>query len=148
MDLKLAGNLDVGLLNPLLEAGGRHVTGALAVDTTVTGAASSPEIAGTVRLTKGSVRDYTQGISLSDITGDLTGSHGLLRIEKLTARAAPGDLAIEGTLGVLQPKMPVDLKLTAKNAPPIASQIVTANLNADMQDTVSLGVPVPSLKEA
>jgi translocation and assembly module TamB len=135
MDLKLAGNLDVGLLNPLLEAGGRHVTGALAVDTTVTGAAASPEIAGTVRLTKGSVRDYTQGISLSDITGELTGSHGLLRIERLTARAAPGDLAIEGTLGVLQPKMPVDLKLTAKNAQPIASQIVTANLNADMKVT-------------
>jgi translocation and assembly module TamB len=135
VDLKLAGNLDVGLLNPLLEAGGRHVTGALALDTTVTGAAASPEIAGTVRLTKGSVRDYTQGISLSDITGELTGGHGLLRIEKLTARAAPGDLAIEGTLGVLQPKMPVDLKLTAKNAQPIASQIVTANLNADMKVT-------------
>src|SRR5262249_24560902 len=85
--------------------------------------------------TKGSVRDYTQGISLSDITGELTGSHGLLRIEKLTARAAPGDLAIEGTIGVLQPKIPVDLKLTAKNAQPIASQIVTANLDANMQVT-------------
>jgi translocation and assembly module TamB len=135
LDLKLVGNLDIGLLNPLLEAGGRHVTGTLAIDTTVTGAAADPEIGGTVRIAKGSLRDYRQGVNLSDITGELTGSHGLLRIEKLTARAAPGDVAIEGTIGVLQPKIPVDLKLTAKNAQPIANNIVTANVDADMQVT-------------
>ncbi|MGK3844974.1 hypothetical protein, partial [Enterococcus faecium] len=82
-------------------------------DTTVTGSAADPEIGGTVKISNGSLRDYTQGVNLSNITGELTGSHGLLRIEKLTARAAPGDLAIEGTIGVLQPKIPVDLKLTA-----------------------------------
>jgi len=135
LDLKLAGNLDMGLLNPLLEARGRHVTGALAIDTTVTGVTAAPEIGGTVRLTKGSLRDYAQGINLSDITGELTGNHGLLKIEKLTARAAPGDVTVEGTIGVLQPKIPVDLKLTAKNAQPIANNIVTANLNADIKVT-------------
>jgi len=133
LDLKLAGNLDVGLLNPLLEARGRHVTGAVTIDTTVTGAPTDPEIGGTVRLAKGSLRDYTQGANLSDITGELSGSHGLLRIEKLTARAAPGDIAVEGTVGVLQPKIPVDLKLTARNAQPIANNIVTANVDADIQ---------------
>jgi len=132
LDLKLAGNLDMGLLNPLLEARGRHVTGEVAIDTSVTGAVADPEIGGTVRLAKGSLRDYTQGINLSDITGELSGSHGLLRIEKLTARAAPGNVAVEGTIGVLQPKIPVDLKVTAQDAQPIANNIVTANLNADM----------------
>ena len=135
LDLKLAGNLDMALLNPLLEAGGRHVTGAIAIDTTVTGAAASPEIGGKVRLTKGSVRDYAQGINLSDITGELSGNHGLLQVDKLTARAAPGDVAVEGTIGVLQPKIPVNLKLTAKNAQPIANNIVTANLNANITVT-------------
>jgi translocation and assembly module TamB len=132
LDLKLAGNLDMTLLNPLLEAGGRHVTGAVAIDTTVTGAAASPEIGGKVRLTKGSFRDYAQGVNLSDIAGELSGSHGLLQVDKLTARAAPGDVAVEGTIGVLQPKTPVNLKLTARNAQPIANNIVTANLNADI----------------
>jgi translocation and assembly module TamB len=131
-DLKLAGNLDMGLLNPLLEARGRHVTGEVAIDTTVTGAVADPEIGGTVRLAKGSLRDYTQGVNLSDITGELSGSHGLLRIEKLTARAAPGNVSVEGTIGVLQPKIPIDLKITAKDAQPIANNIVTANLDADM----------------
>jgi translocation and assembly module TamB len=125
----------MGLLNPLLEAGGRHVTGAITIDTTVTGAAASAQIGGKIRLAKGSLRDYAQGINLSDITGELSGSQGLLRIEKLTARAAPGDVSVEGTIGVLQPKIPVDLKVTAKNAQPIANNIVTANLNADIKVT-------------
>ncbi|HEY6924963.1 MAG TPA: translocation/assembly module TamB domain-containing protein, partial [Steroidobacteraceae bacterium] len=134
-DLKLAGNLDLALANPILEAGGRHATGTVALDTTITGKSSAPQIAGTVRLSKGSFRDYTQGVSLTDITGELTGSQGVIRIEQLTARAAPGNLSIQGTIGVLEPKIPVDMKVTAKDAQPIASNIVTANLNADIQVT-------------
>ena len=132
LDLKLAGTLDVGLLNPLTEASGKHVTGALTLDTTVTGAPASPEIGGTVRLANGSVRDYTQGVNLTEITGVLAGSHGTLEIQSLTAKAAPGNVSLSGTIGILQPKIPVDIKLTAKNAQPIASNIITANLNADI----------------
>jgi translocation and assembly module TamB len=135
LDLKLTGNLDMGMFNPMLEARGRHVTGTLTVDTTVKGAVASPEIGGKVGLQKGSLRDYTQGINLSDINGELSGDHGTLRVEKLTARAAPGDVSVEGTIGVLQPKLPLDLKLTARNAQPIANNIITANLNADIKVT-------------
>ena len=135
LDAKLAGDLDLAMLNPMLEAKGRHVTGAVALDTRVTGAAANPEIAGTVRLTKGSLHDYTQGVALSDITANLSGSHGVLQIEKLTARAPPGDLSVEGTIGVLQPKIPVSLILKAKNAQPIASNILTANLDTNIEVT-------------
>jgi translocation and assembly module TamB len=135
LDLKFAGTLDLGLLNPITEASGRHVTGALTIDTTVSGAAAAPEIGGTVRLANGSVRDYTQGVNLTDMTGTLTGSHGTLQIQELTAKAAPGNVALSGTIGILQTGLPVDIKLTAKNAQPIASKIVTANLNADIQVT-------------
>jgi translocation and assembly module TamB len=133
LDLKFTGRLDVGLINPLMEASGKHVAGALTIDTTVTGSAATPEIGGTVRLADGSVRDYTQGINLTDITGEFAGSHGTLQIQKLTARAAPGNVSITGTIGVLEPHIPVDLKLTAKDAQPIASNIITANVDADMQ---------------
>jgi translocation and assembly module TamB len=104
LDLKFTGHLDAGLFNPLMEASGKHVAGALTIDTTVTGAAATPEIGGTVRLANGSVRDYTQGINLTDITGEFTGSHGTLRVDKLTARAAPGNVSITGTIGVLHLK--------------------------------------------
>jgi len=134
-DLKLAGNLDLALANPILEAEGRHVTGTMAIDTTVKGNARNPQIAGTVQLAKGSVRDYTQGVSLTDITGRLSGNQNELRIDQLTAKAAPGNLSIQGTVGILQPKIPVDIRLTAKNAQPIASNLLTANLDADINVT-------------
>jgi len=44
-------------------------------------------------------------------------------------------MSVEGTVGVLQPKMPVSLKLTARNAQPIASNILTANLDANLEVT-------------
>jgi len=133
LDLKLSGTLDMTLLNPLLEARGRHVTGTLTVDTTVTGNAAAPQISGRVRLVKGSLRDYTQGTNLSDINGELSGSDRTLRIESLTARAAPGSVSVQGTIGVLEPKIPVDLRLTAQGAQPIANNIVTANLDGDIR---------------
>jgi translocation and assembly module TamB len=134
-DLKLGGSLDIGLLNPLLEAKGKHVTGALTVDTKVVGSAADPDISGSVKLANGSMKDYTQGVNLTDITGELDGSHGTLEIKSLTARAAPGTVSITGSIGILQPKMPVDITLTAKNAQPIASNIITANLDADIHVT-------------
>jgi len=135
LDLKFTGNMDVGLFNPLTEAGGKHVAGALTIDTTITGARATPEIGGTVRLANGSMRDYTQGTNLTDITGELAGNHGTLEVRSLTARAAPGNVTVTGTIGVLQPQIPVDLKLTAKDAQPISSNIITANVDADIQVT-------------
>ena len=108
------------------------MTGNVALDTTVTGKTAAPQIAGTIRLSKGSFRDYTQGVSLTDITGELTGSQGVVRIEQLTARAAPGNLSIQGTIGATGADL-VDIRVTAKEAQPIASNIITANLNADIQ---------------
>jgi translocation and assembly module TamB len=78
------------------------------------------------------VRDYTQGINLTDITGEFTGSRGTLQIQSLTARAAPGNVSLTGTIGILQPQIPVDMKLIAKNAQPISSNIITANVDIDM----------------
>jgi translocation and assembly module TamB len=132
LDLKISGNLDVGMINSLLEARGQHAAGALEVDATVTGSVAAPRIDGTVNLTKGSVRDYARGVSLTDITGAVVGSEGTLQIKSLTASAAPGTISMTGKIGVLQPGVPVDLNIKASNAQPIASKLVTANLNADL----------------
>jgi translocation and assembly module TamB len=130
--LKMAGKLDVGLLNPLLEARGQHATGELAIDATLTGTLSDPQIGGTINLSQGGLRDYGRGASLSDITAQIVGSEGRLQINSFKATAAPGTVSITGTIGVLQPGLPVDLKLIAKNARPIASTLVTANFDADL----------------
>jgi translocation and assembly module TamB len=132
LDLKMSGKVSLGLINPLLEASGQHAAGELSIDATLVGAASAPQIQGTIHLAQGSLRDYSRGVSLSDINGEIVGSEGKLQIKSLTAAAASGNVSVTGTIGVLQTGIPVDLKLVARNAQPIASSIVTANLDADI----------------
>jgi translocation and assembly module TamB len=133
LKLKLTGKLDAGLANPVLEARGERAAGVFNIDTTITGRLDAPEIAGTIDLADGDVRDYAQGLHLSGITAHAIGSQGTLKIERLSAHAVTGDLSITGTLGLLQPKMPIELQLTAHNAQPFASDILTSNLNADLK---------------
>jgi translocation and assembly module TamB len=137
IDLKINGGLDAGLLNPVLEARGQHATGRLDIDATVGGSVDEPRLGGTVTLAQGGFRDYSHGISLTDIKGEMVGSEGTLKIKSLTAAAAPGSLSMSGSIGILQPHWPVDLHITAQNAEPSTSKLVTANLNADLRVTGS-----------
>jgi translocation and assembly module TamB len=133
LDMKIGGTLDVGLANPLLEARGMHAAGGLTVDATVTGTSAEPLIGGGVTLAKGSVRDYGHGVNLSDITAEVIGRDSALEIKSFSAKAATGHVGMTGTFGVLQKDLPLDLKITAKDAQPIASNIVTADLDADIR---------------
>ena len=132
IDMKINGDFDIAMINPFLEARGLHATGQLDLDASVTGSVAAPQIGGAVNLSKGSLRDYGRGISFSDVVAQLEGSEGTLRIKSFTASAAPGTLAVSGSIGVLQPGIPVDLKITARNAQPIVSKLVTSNLDADV----------------
>jgi translocation and assembly module TamB len=132
LDLKVNGKVDVGLANPFLEAHGEHASGALDVQGTVSGPVSAPAIGGTIHLTQGDLRDYVRGVHLADINASLEGEQGTLRLTSLTAHAAPGQLSASGTIGLLQPQLPLDLKITARNATPVASDILTANLDAEL----------------
>jgi translocation and assembly module TamB len=132
VDLKISGDLDVGMINPLLEAHGQHASGEIKIDASVGGNVTQPKIGGTVNLSKGSVRDYGRGVSLTDITAAIIGSEGALQIKSLTATAAPGTVSMTGTVGVLQPGIPLDLRIKADHAQPIVSKLITANLNAEL----------------
>jgi translocation and assembly module TamB len=131
-NLKISGSLDVGMINPILEARGQHATGNLVVDATVGGSVAAPQIEGSVNLSKGSVRDYARGLGLTDITAAIVGSEGTLQIKSMTAAAAPGTVTMTGKIGVLQEGVPLDLLIKADNAQPLVSKLVTANLNADL----------------
>jgi len=133
LDLKVNGKVQAAVVNPLLEARGDRLTGLLTVNATVKGAVRTPDIAGTVELANGDLRDYVQGAHLSNITAHLTGKEGTLTIDSLTAHAGPGRIAVKGQIGVLQPKLPVTLELTVRNAQPVASDILTTKFDADLK---------------
>jgi translocation and assembly module TamB len=132
VDLTIGGKLDAGLLNPLLEARGQHASGQLDVDATVAGSVADPQIGGSFNFSNGSLRDYGRGLALSDIAAQVEGRAGALQIKTFTAAAAPGTLSMSGSVGVLQKGVPIDLQITATNARPLVSKLVTANLNADL----------------
>jgi translocation and assembly module TamB len=133
LDLKVGGKLDVGMANPLLEARGLHGTGKLTVDASVTGSSGAPRVGGGIILSEGSLRDYGRGVNLSGIEAEVVGNEAGLLIKSFKATAVSGSVAMTGTFGVLQPGMPLDLKITAKNAQPVASNILTATLDADLR---------------
>jgi translocation and assembly module TamB len=134
-DLKAEGKMDVGNVNALLEARGLHASGELAIDANVGGTLADPRIHGSVTLANGSFRDYVRGVNLTNIAAEIAGNQGTLQIKTFKASAASGTITMGGSVGILQPGIPVDLTLTAANAQPIASNILTANLNADIRLT-------------
>ena len=54
------------------------------------------------------------------------------RIAQFSAKAGEGTITASGTVGVMAPGMPTDLTVTARNAKPLASDLVSPLLNADL----------------
>ncbi|MGH9919184.1 MAG: translocation/assembly module TamB domain-containing protein, partial [Nitrososphaerales archaeon] len=120
-------------MNSILEARGERAAGTITVNASVAGTAHEPQIRGVVRLASGDLRDYAEGVHLEDINARLVGGRGILRIASMTARAGPGQLSAKGTVGVLQPGMPIDVSLSAQHIQPITNDILTANVDTQMR---------------
>jgi translocation and assembly module TamB len=132
IDLRAAGTLDLALLDPMLAANGRRVRGRLSLDTTIGGTAAAPRVGGTVQLAGGEVQDYGSGLHLSDMVARVEAAGPTLRITQFSAKAGDGTIGGSGSIGVLDPGLPIDLALTARNAKPLASDLMTAVINADL----------------
>jgi translocation and assembly module TamB len=130
--LRTQGALDLALLNPILEAGGRAVQGRAVLDLTASGAVRAPQLTGLVTLNGGTVQDYVQGVHLTGVTARVEAHGDTLRIAQFQANAAPGTMTASGTIGVLAPGLPVDLHIVARNARPLAGDLVSALFDADL----------------
>ncbi len=132
MDLRASGMLDLAVLDPVLAANGRRVRGRVTLDTTIAGTTAAPNVTGTAQLAGGEVQDYAAGLHLTDVTARVQASGPVLRITQFTAKAGDGTISVSGTIGVQEPGLPIDLTLTAKNARPLASDLISAVLDADL----------------
>jgi translocation and assembly module TamB len=132
MNLRAGGTLDLAMLDPILAAGGRRVRGQVTLDTTITGTVAVPNVAGSARLVGGEVQDYAIGLHLSDIAARVDGNGTTLRVAQLSAKAGQGTIAASGSIGVMAPGLPIDLTITAREAQPLASDLITASVDADL----------------
>jgi translocation and assembly module TamB len=132
LGLRAGGTLDLAMLDPFLTARGQRVHGKMELNATIDGRASAPAVAGTARLTGGDIQDYASGIHLGDVTARIEGSGQTIRIAQFSAKAGEGTITASGSVGVMAPGLPVDITVTARNAKPLASDLVSALLNADL----------------
>lgn len=130
--LHLNGTADLAVLDPLLTANGRSARGQTTIDLALGGTLAAPQATGTVGLANGSVQDYVQGAHITDLTGLIRAEGTTLRIAQLTGRAGSGSLSLTGTIGALQPNLPVSLTVTARNAQLLASDLVNATADVDL----------------
>jgi translocation and assembly module TamB len=147
MNLAIGGRLDLALINPIMEAAGRRVAGLLTLDLRATGTMAAPRIGGSVALDGGDVQDYAQGIELSKMTARIRAVGEELIIDSFNATAGTGTIGISGRIGALAPNIPLDLTVTARNAEPIQSDLLTARFdtNIHVSGAVATGIKASGL---
>ncbi len=131
LDVRVAGGLDLALLDPIVGASGRRVTGRVTLDGRVGGTLAAPAPTGTATLVNASIEDFAQGLRISAIGGTVRADGAVARITGLTGRAGPGTIAIDGTAG-LAGALPLDLTIHLRQARPLASDRITADLDGDL----------------
>jgi translocation and assembly module TamB len=93
-------------------------------------------VTGRLSLANGSFRDLAQGITLSGITAELRGTGDEVVIERFEARTpGGGTLNAGGSISPAAPGLPAEITLTARNARPLRSDIVTGVFDADLRLT-------------
>jgi translocation and assembly module TamB len=136
--IKANGAFDLNVLNPVLEAAGQRAQGKARIDAQLDGTPNSPQVRGTVTLAGVSVQDYSRGARLTDINATLNADGDTLTLQQFSARAAPGTITADGTVKLGDGAWPVNLKVTGRDAQPLASDLLTANLNMDLTLTGDL----------
>ena len=127
------------MTDPLLTPGGQRARGRASLDATVTGTPTAPRLTGVVQLADASFRDFAHGIDIEAINASLVADGGTVQLARFAAKAGPGTIGATGSLDLTTPGRPLDLTLTARNVRPLASDLLTANLDADLTLRGDLG---------
>ncbi len=136
--LRAAGGVDLAMLDPVLAPDGRRARGQVRLDAGITGQAAAPQVNGTLTLAGGEVQDFGQGVRVTGIAATMEASGETVRIVNLTGKAGAGTIGVSGSVGLAGTR-PVDLHVTMRNARPLASERLTADLDADLALRGGLG---------
>jgi translocation and assembly module TamB len=135
LEASLDGNLNLApLAAPFLAAGADRFVGRLAVALRAEGTMGAPILGGRATLSEGDYRNALYGVRISNLNGSITGSGSRLVIERLEGRTAGnGTISIAGTIDVGAAGFPADIRITARDARPVVSELVTETLSADLR---------------
>jgi translocation and assembly module TamB len=132
MALKMNGAFDLSLFNPILEASGQRALGKTRIDAQLSGTPDAPMVRGSLLLSAVSAQDYSRGARLTEVNARLDADGDTLTLQQFSARAGTGTISASGTIKLGEGAWPVDLKVTGRNAQPLASDLLTANIDLDL----------------
>jgi translocation and assembly module TamB len=132
---RIEANSDIAALSgPLLAAGAQRASGRATLDVEASGTVGAPRVAGRLTLTNGTFRDLAQGITLTDIAATLRGEGNRVTIDRIDARTpGGGTLSATGTISPVEPGMPAEITLTARNARPVRSEVMTGAFDMNLR---------------
>jgi autotransporter translocation and assembly factor TamB len=133
MNVKANGTADLAVILSGMASIGQNVRGKIAVNVAVTGTPARPNVIGNATLTGGQIQDYTRGVNLTGIEAEASAEGTTIRLSKFTAKAGPGEISGTGTVDLSARGTAVDISFKAANARPIASDLLTANLDSDLK---------------
>jgi translocation and assembly module TamB len=139
-DAPLSASLDgtadlAALLAPTLGGGANRVTGRIALAGGASGTIGAPQLNGTLDLTNGSVRNQLYGLRLTGMGARLRAQGERILLERFTARAGQGSINASGYLEPFAAGIPIDIAITARNAQPLQSELITLLTDADLRFT-------------
>lgn len=131
LDLKVAGGVQLSLVNPMLAASGNRLAGKAQINAAVTGSASAPNLRGTIRLADARFDDVVNGVTISMINGDIVGDGRALVLQNIKGQTVNGGTVTLSGKVTVDPAagIPADIGITFDKATLVSSE--TARLVAD-----------------
>jgi translocation and assembly module TamB len=141
LSASIKGTADLApALAPILGGGANQVNGRILLDASAGGTLGSPQLSGTLDLSNGTVRNQLYGLRLTNITARLRAQGERILLESLNARAGQGSINAQGTVEPFAAGIPIDIAVTARDAQPLQSELVTLLTDADLRFTGPLQV--------
>jgi translocation and assembly module TamB len=140
-DLHGSGSLNTAAVLGVLAASGRTMKGVLTFDGRFLGTLDAPQLAGTARLKDGDMQDYVNGVHVSNIEASLHAQNNRVVIDQFSGHAGPGTLTATGTIAVSSKSIPLDVTITAINARPVETDLVSAEVDGKLRLTGTASSP-------
>jgi translocation and assembly module TamB len=129
LSLHTRSKADLAVLDAFLAITGRRARGVLTLEGDFTGTLNAPRISGRGSLTGGELQDFAQSLRINDIVANFASDGTRLNLEKFTGKAGQGELSASGSIDLLAKDMPIDMRVEANQARPIASDLITASFS-------------------
>ena len=152
VDARANGTFDLALVDAFLAGGADRVKGKAELDLTAAGRLSAPDVKGELRLVNAGYDNLRYGIKLRKIAAEVQADGPAIRIVSLTATTpGGGQLNGQGTVNLAR-GVETDLKIQARNATVIDTDLATAVIDSDLaivgnlQSALKLGGKVKVVK--